>query len=139
MGAVTDLVAVPSHLLTEAWPEVGPFLESMASNSDGKFLASDYAKAVVARDMQLWAALKDGVPTGVALTEILNYPRQTVGRFVGANGKGAGESAAHIEVIERWAKINKVARMEIICAPGWEFHLRKFGYKRTHVLVEKAL
>ena len=42
-----------------------------------------------------------------------------------------------IKNIEKFAWDNKCDSMELIARPGWQKVLSRFGYNRTHVLLEK--
>jgi hypothetical protein len=40
---------------------------------------------------------------------------------------------------EKFAKEEKCSMMELITRPGWQKVLNQFGYKRTHVVLEKQI
>ena len=133
------LMPVPSTMLADAWPEIGPFFESIAANSGGKFAASDLARLAANREVQTWAAVKNGAPIAVGLTELANYPRQRVCRFVSVNGRDHREWIANISSVERWAAIEGAARMEILAPRPWQRWLTPYGYCETHVMLEKKI
>jgi len=41
--------------------------------------------------------------------------------------------------IEKFAQEEKCLVMELIARPGWQKILSQFGYKRTHVVLEKQI
>lgn len=133
------LIGIKAEVLPEMWSDVEPFLNRMADGSGGKFKIGDYVRAIAAKDMQLWTVADHKGPMAVGLTELINYPQQRVCRFVGVNGKGATDWLDKLMLVEEWADHQSVINMEILCPTGWEYHLRKHGYKRTHVLLEKPL
>ena len=44
-----------------------------------------------------------------------------------------------VKVIEDFAKENKCQMLELIARPGWQKVMNNFGYKRTHVVLEKQI
>ncbi len=44
-----------------------------------------------------------------------------------------------IKVLEDFALKNECSNMELIARQGWEKIMEKFNYKKTHVVLEKAL
>ena len=44
-----------------------------------------------------------------------------------------------IKDIEKFAQEEKCSVMELIARPGWQKILSQFGYKRTHVVLEKQI
>lgn len=135
---MTDLKIIGVHhtRLTDAWPEVGPLLDALAANSRGCFSTADYAKAIVARDMQLWAAMSDGLE-GVMLTEIVNYPQKRVLSLVGTAGHPRPEWAALMPQIDRWAAVEGCSTVRAVHRYGLRPLLKSMGFKPWHEVSER--
>lgn len=136
---MTELIGIPATMLPEAWPEIGPFLSALAANGSGRFTTTDYVRAISDREMQLWAARGDGKVLAVMLSEMRTYPTCNVARLIGINGGDMREWVGHMSQIERWAKISGAAVLEATAPMGWERVLKPYGFKKTHVVLEKPL
>lgn len=136
---MTDLVGIPADLLPDAWTEVEPFLNALAANGSGRYRTLDYVRAIAGRDMQLWAARDENKVLAIMLSEMRTYPNARVARLIGINGGAMDSWVGHMPEIERWAKIGGANVLEA-CAPiGWERVLKPYGFKKTHVVLEKPL
>lgn len=136
---MTNLIGIPADLLPDAWPEIEPFLEALAANGSGRYKTADYVRALALRDMQLWAARDENKVLAIMLSEMRSYPHANIMRLIGVNGGDMSEWVGHMPQIERWAKIQGASVLEA-CAPmGWERVLKPFGFKKTHVVLEKPL
>ena len=133
------LVAVRPAALPELWPSVAPFIALGCAQSNGRFLPQDIVKAVAAGDWQLWAAEKDGAVEAMLLTRVLVYPRLKSVEMLSAIGRERRDWTPFIAEIETWARANGCALMEALARPGWERVLAPYGYRKTHVLLEKRL
>lgn len=137
---MTSLLAIPSSALAALWPKIGHLIAAIADGSSGKYMTGDLIKAISARDMQLWATVTDEEEVlGVATTELLNFPRKKVCRFIGATGKEPSLWLPHMKEIEDGAKRIGCSANEIVARPGWEKLLTPIGYRKTHVTLEKEL
>ena len=65
-----------------------------------------------------------------------NYARQYKGILRSFNAT-LYEDFATEESEEDFAWYNKCDSMELIARPGWEKIIKRFGYKKSHVLLEK--
>lgn len=136
---MTNLIGIPADLLPDSWPEIEPFINALAANGSGRYKTLDYVRAIAERDMQLWAALDDGNVLAIMLSEMRTYPNAKVARLIGVNGGDMAEWVGHMPQVERWAKIQGASVLEA-CAPvGWERVLKPYGFKKTHVVLEKPL
>lgn len=137
---MTQLVAIPDTALAVLWPQIGHLLAAIAEGSSGKYMTGDLIKAISVKDMQLWSAVTDDHEVlGIATTELLNFPRKKVCRFIGATGKEPTLWLPHMKEIEEGAKRIGCAANEIIARPGWEKLLAPLGYRKSHVMLEKEL
>lgn len=137
----TVLVGVLSTELPDVFMQVQPFLEEMANSSSGKYHPGDIAKAIADRNFQLWVAVdpESKVLRAAAVTEIVNFPRKRVCRVLGATGDDFEMWVDHILTMERWSKASGCTSMEPFTRPGWERVLKKHGYRKSHVLLEKEI
>lgn len=136
---MTELIGIPANMLADSWPEVAPFVEALSANGSGRFKATDYVRAIAERDMQLWAARNHEKILAVMLTEMRTYPQYNVARLIGINGGDMREWVGHMPQVERWAKIQGASVLEATAPAGWERVLKPYGFKKTHVVLEKPL
>ena len=74
---------------------------------------------------------------GVVVTEILQRPLKRCLNIRIMTGHHREKWQHLIKNIEKFAWDNKCDSMELIARPGWQKELSKFGYNRTHVVLEK--
>lgn len=87
--------------------------------------------------MQCWAAESDGI-VAIGLTEVLDDKLDTV-RFIGCAGEDARAWLFLMDNIKAWATERGSKRFIAEARPGWERHLKPFGFKKTHVVLEANL
>lgn len=123
------LVGVPYWDAERRWPEMLPFIDRYFQKSkEHRWNADDLLKAVLERDMQLWAIdTPEGVET-VVLTEILNYPRVRECNVFMISGKMTARDDWRdvVQDVVEWAAaqgchyISSMARKGSAKAMGWE-------------------
>ena len=74
---------------------------------------------------------------GVVVTEILQRPLKKCLNIRIMTGHHRDKWQHLIKNIEQFAWDNKCDSMELIARPGWQKVLSRYGYNRTHVLLEK--
>ena len=90
------------------------------------------------RDRQCWT-VKDGTEIrAVALTRIAGgeYP---ICEITHLTGSGLREWQDAFNEIEQWARSIGCTRIKALARPGYERVGRRYGLKKTHVLLEKEL
>lgn len=133
------LYGIQRDEINVVWPEVRPWLEQACATSRGKFDAEDIRAGLLAGEDQLWI-WKTPTAFAVGITRIANYPKKSVCTLRIVTGKNMDEWAVPcIQTIERWAKANGCADMELQARPGWERLLSRLGYEKTHVYLERLL
>ena len=139
MTAAPTLRGVRADEIMAFWSEIAPLIEKLTARTGGRFRAVDLAKAVIARDIQLWAALDDGHVSAIATTEIINYPQRRIGRFLATSGEDIERWIGHVGAIEEWARQNGCTAMEAVARKGLERVMKPHGWTCTHVVLEKDL
>jgi hypothetical protein len=127
--------------IDEVWDEVRPWIAAACNTSRGKFDADDIRIGLLTGEDQLWIWRTD-TAYAVGITRITNYPQQKVCQLRIVTGRNRAEwQVPCIETIERWAKANGCAAMELQARPGWwrGFLRGVLGYDMTHVYCEKRL
>lgn len=72
----TKLTGIPAEWVERVWPAIEPFVQRWLDKAkEHRWNTNDIKDAISERNMQLWAAEKDGHISTIVLTEILNYPR----------------------------------------------------------------
>jgi hypothetical protein len=121
------------------WGEVRPWIEAACVRNRGKYDAEDVRAGLLSGEDQLWI-WKTRTAFAVGVTRLPNYPKQRVCQLRIVTGTNAAEwQDETLATIERWAKANGCAAMELCARPGWARRIRKHGYDATHVYLEKAL
>lgn len=137
----TRLIGVQPWQLPDAFELIRPFLTEIAEATHGKVTIADLAKFIAEQKQQLWLAVDNDNDQvmAAATTEIVNHARMRVLYINGATGTDVETWLPHIEEVERYAKAMGCMEVIPIARPGWERMLRKHGYKKTHVCLEKVI
>ncbi len=137
---MSKLIGIPANMLTDAWASVEPFIVKACAASNGRFVPSDFAKAIADRDMQLWGEQKeDGRLCAAGITRIVKYPHFPVSEFLICVGDNMAEWRDHMSIIEDWARAQGCKQNHLYARPGWARVMKQYGYEHTHSLLEKVL
>jgi hypothetical protein len=121
------------------WGEVRPWIEAACARNRGKYDAEDVHRWLLLGEDQLWI-WKTPTAFAIGITRLENYPTQRVCMIRIVTGANAAEwQDETLATIERWAKANGCAAMELCARRGWARRIRKHGYDMTHVYLEKPL
>ena len=134
-----ELVQIPKKNVEEVWPIVVKDIADALARSNGYALADHIKKWILKEKMQLWIlwSLKDKQYYGTVVTEIIQRPLQRCLNIKIMTGKHREKWQHLIKHIEDFAWQNKCDLLELVARPGWKKVLKPFGYKESHILLEK--
>lgn len=127
--------------INAVWGDVRALIEDACLTNRGKYDAEDIRAGLLTGEDQLWI-WRSATAFAVGITRIANYPKQRVCMLRIVTGSNAEEwIEAAMSTIERWAKAQDCAAMELCARPGWGKALcrRVDGYDKTHIYLEKRL
>ncbi len=136
-----NLILIPPANLPHVINLVYPKIDAATEYSVGKYNGSDIVKKIASGNMQLWVIYEEETDKvqGICITEIAVFPQRKICRFLCATGDSSEEWIDLISVIEEWAETMGCDGFQAECRPGWERLLRDFGYKKSHVILNKEL
>lgn len=131
------ITGIPAPHVDGVWSTVEPLIAKALAKGRGEFIPADYRRFLLAREMQLWAAVKDQQIHAVCLTEIVNFPRLKICRLVLA----AGSEMRHwmkpgVATIKAWAKANGCEEIRGGGRMGWS---RALGWKPIYTVCGERL
>jgi hypothetical protein len=135
-----QLVYIPNEKIDEAWHHVESNIADALARSSGYALASNFKEWIKEKKMQLWILWdkeSEHKYYGVVVTEIIQRPLQRVLNIKIMTGTHREKWQHLVKEIEDFAWFNNCDSMELVARPGWEKVLKRFGYKKSHVLLEK--
>jgi hypothetical protein len=135
-----QLVYIPNEKIDEAWHHVESNIADALAISNGYALASNFKEWIKEKKMQLWILWdkeSEHKYYGVVVTEIIQRPLQRVLNIKIMTGTHREKWQHLVKEIEDFAWFNNCDSMELVARPGWEKVLKRFGYKKSHVLLEK--
>ena len=135
-----QLVYIPNQKIDEAWHHVESNIADALAKSNGYALASNFKEWIKEKKMQLWILWdkeSEHKYYGVVVTEIIQRPLQRVLNIKIMTGTHREKWQHLVKEIEDFAWFNNCDSMELVARPGWEKVLKRFGYKKSHVLLEK--
>tara|TARA_A100001015_G_scaffold62864_1_gene69369 strand:+ start:2909 stop:3337 length:429 start_codon:yes stop_codon:yes gene_type:complete len=135
-----ELVYIPNDLVDSAWKNVEKDIADALARSNGYALAANIKQWIKDKKMQLWILWDKEDKNqyyGVVVTEILQRPLKRCLNIRIMTGHHRDKWQHLIKNIEKFAWDNKCDSMELIARPGWQKELSRYGYQRTHVVLEK--
>ena len=140
-----ELVRIPTKELDKVWglieKDIRKSLLFSGQLSDSAFVL----KTAKEGKFQIWILWDKVQKTsvekyfGVVITEIVEKPLGKVCHIYMMTGRQRHKWQYLIKDIEKFAQEEKCSVMELIARPGWQKVLNQFGYKRTHVVLEKQI
>lgn len=117
------------------WAFYEPLIRSVVERADSGVYPEGVLTCIQCGDMQLWRALKG---TGIAVTEIQNFPRYRLLLVFMVAGENAQEWLADGDhQLVAFAKSSGCKYMDFVGRPGWERLCRQFGYDRKQIRMRK--
>ena len=140
-----ELVRIPTKELDKIWglieKDIKQSLLFSGQLSDSEFVL-DTAKEGKFQIWILWdKEQKTNVEKyfGVVITEIIEKKLGKVCHIFMMTGRQRHKWQYLIKDIEKFAKEEKCWMLELITRPGWQKILSQYGYKRTHIVLEKQI
>jgi hypothetical protein len=133
------LHGILSSEIDEAWPDVAPIIEKALPYSDGKYELEDIYKGIQSRDLQLWAASREGKATSVMVTKIIQYPKAKTLLMMIYAGEHTDNMTQFLPPIYTWAKKLGCTDVEIYGRAGWERVLKDQGYEKIHTVLRRKI
>ena len=140
-----ELVRIPTKLLDKVWGLIEKDIRKALLYSGQLSDLAFVLKTAKEGKFQIWILWDKDQKTsvekyfGVVITEIVEKPLGKVCHIYMMTGRQRHKWQYLIKDIEKFAQEEKCSIMELIASPGWQKILNQFGYKRTHVVLEKQI
>ena len=140
-----ELVKVPTKELDKVWGLIEKDIKQSLLFSGQLSNAEFVLKTAKEGKFQIWILWDKLQKTsvekyfGVVITEIIEKPLGKVCHIFMMTGRQRHKWQYLVKDIEKFAKEEKCSMMELITRPGWQKVLNQFGYKRTHMVLEKQI
>ena len=136
------LYNIPTKSVDEVWGVVKNDIANALSRSNGYALSDHIKQWIKETKMQLWIlwdseAEKQNKYYGVVVTEVIQRPLQRCLNIKIMIGRHREKWQHLIKHIEDFAWQQNCDLLELVARPGWKKVLKPFGYKESHVLLEK--
>ena len=140
-----ELVRIPIQELEKVWGVVEKDIKNALAYSS-QLTDSDFVYDLLKKDkFQLWILWdrKQKLTTnkyfGVVVTELIKRKFGKVCHIYIMTGRQRNKWQHLINDVEKFAKEQQCKKMELIARPGWQKVYNNYGYKRTHVVLEKEI
>ncbi len=135
-------VKIPTEKVEQLWTLVEQDIANALARSNGYARAEHIKNWILDNKMQLWIVWdqkqKDNSKYyGVCVTEIIQRPLQRCLNIKIMTGRHREKWQHLVKHIEDFAWQNNCDLLELVARPGWKRVLKPFGYKESHVLLEK--
>ena len=129
------ITQVPSEDLHIIWDQVEPFIKKAL---DDTYRPQDILDGLILNKFQLFISYENKKVESAVITEVVDYPRKRILRYVLAGGNNMSNWLESIQkTIERFAINNHCQAVEVAGRKGW---LRKLqGFKQKIYLMSKQL
>lgn len=129
---------VPPELLNKFWPEVERLLLETRDLWARKCDAIDIYNWVLQESMHLWISATKDELLGAALLIVEDFPKLRQVRVFWASGFDTKEYLEQgIMMMEYWADSIGAEEVEVEGRIGWERRLKKLGYLKKGVVLQK--
>ena len=134
-----NVIYIPKENVNDAWGMVSKNIADALARSNG-YARAEHIKDWILKDkMQLWILWDSETKEyyGVCVTEIIQRPLQRCLNIKIMKGRHRDKWEHLIKHVEEFAWHNNCDLLELVARPGWKKILKQYGYKESHVLLEK--
>ena len=134
-----EQVLIPTNKVEQVWSFAVKDVADALARSNGYARAEHIKKEILDNKMQLWILWDSETKEyyGVCVTEIIQRPLQRCLNIKIMTGKHREKWQHLIKHVEEFAWQNNCDLLELVARPGWKKVLKQYGYKESHVLLEK--
>lgn len=135
-----ELIYIPKENINEVWHIIETDITNALNRSNGYALSEHIKQWLLENKMQLWILWNINSNEkyfGTVVTEIIQRPLQRCLNIKIMTGKHREKWQHLIKQIEEFAWQNNCDLLELVARPGWKKILKPFGYKESHILLEK--
>jgi len=139
--SLLDLVVFKPSEVAGVWILVEDLIQKACDRSGAFADAEDVKRWLEKGTMQLWVAFdnQDKKIKCVTVTELRQYPKYIVCDCRITSGTDYKSWVDFMDNVVNWARAMGCKKMEIFTRPGWERILKRKGFEKTHVQLEKML
>ena len=134
-----EQVLIPTNKVEQVWSFAVKDVADALARSNGYARAEHIKKEILDNKMQLWILWDSETKEyyGVCVTEIIQRPLQRCLNIKIMTGRHRDKWQHLIKHVEEFAWKNNCDLLELVARPGWKKILKQYGYKESHVLLEK--
>ena len=134
-----EQILIPTNKVKQVWSIVVKDIADALARSNAYARAEHIKKDILDNKMQLWILwdAKTKEYYGVCVTEIIQRPLQRCLNIKIMKGRHRDKWEHLIKHVEEFAWHNNCDLLELVARPGWKKILKQYGYKESHVLLEK--
>ncbi len=134
-----EQVLIPTDKVKQVWSIVVKDIADALARSNAYARAEHIKKDILDNKMQLWILWDSETKEyyGVCVTEIIQRPLQRCLNIKIMKGRHRDKWEHLIKHVEEFAWHNNCDLLELVARPGWKKILKQYGYKESHVLLEK--
>ena len=134
-----EQVLIPTNKVEQVWSFAVKDVADALARSNGYARAEHIKKEILDNKMQLWILWDSETKEyyGVCVTEIIQRPLQRCLNIKIMKGRHRDKWEHLIKHVEEFAWHNNCDLLELVARPGWKKVLKQYGYKESHVLLEK--
>jgi|TARA_X000001388_G_scaffold74751_1_gene68271 type II secretory pathway component PulJ len=140
-----NLVRIPTSNIDDVWNLVKKDIQDALSYSGNHTDANFVYETLKSEHFQLWVVWDAKQSStiekyfGVVVTEVVERKLKKSCNLFIVTGRHRQKWQHLINVLEDFALENDCQNMELIARQGWEKIMKKYNYKRTHVVLEKPI
>lgn len=117
------------------WDKLKPFFETFVESSEGEEALGDMVHSVMEGRRQVWVVVDKEI-LACALTEVRRNGAVVILYVAGRNRHAWRDEL--VETLSEWAKEHG-DRLRVPARVGWEPELKRLGFKRRRVVMDRML
>lgn len=132
----------PQEQLAEFWPDVLRLLEEGREHWEWLYDSHDLFARIYAGVFQLWLAGDTKWFYACALTQMIEFPKAKVLKFIYASGTPGADNLSQLDflsLIERWGREMGATFAEVHGRDGWKRKLKEYGYATAGQILLRKL
>lgn len=135
----TDYSGVTRDMIPSFWPLVEPLVQRALMHAQGEYEPEDIQELLIAGRMQLWLAMTKTELLGMAITEIVHFPRKTILYCTLIAGVELDAWLELSDLITYWAEGQEVDTLRGFGRRGWKRKLADRGFMESYTVYDKAI
>ena len=135
-----NLFRLKQHEIAQWWPKIENLANEAMKTTWGKFEGEDIFSHACLGKVQFWIGTDENQEVKLfGITQVNDFPNARICEVICVTGSEKEQWEDKMPIVEQWAAYNGCKVMELYARIGWERIMKKHGYEKTHVILNKKI